>query len=150
MRLRDLVLLGAPDRQSSATVTDALREAHSMQEAELLSTYVDRLTSSAGLLIDCRSALDFPEGNTAVVVVRGMRSLLWSQDLAGPGNRGLAPSSCEWHVGSGSGSARRRFHQITARAAEFFLGDVAGIGEAPPDCTEVDDQEICVIFASRM
>ncbi|MFJ2646194.1 hypothetical protein ACIO1C_05625 [Streptomyces sp. NPDC087420] len=53
---------------------DPLREVDALQEAQLLDSRVCHLTSTAALLFELRTSLQFEVGNSALLVVRGLRS----------------------------------------------------------------------------
>jgi hypothetical protein len=59
---------------------DTLREADALQEAQLIDLRVSALRSTAGLLFEFRTSLQFDEGNAALLIVRDLRDLRWCRD----------------------------------------------------------------------
>lgn len=96
------------------------------------------------LLFDCRGALQVDEGNTAVVVVHGLSHLAWTAE---PAPRGRMNRAVElWTPASRSEAFtltaalwRAGTLELRGRAAEFFLGDVPGCDDPPPNFV-VDDE----------
>ncbi|TRV71557.1 hypothetical protein FKN01_31580 [Streptomyces sp. 130] len=117
---------------------DPLREPDALQEVGLLDCRICPLTGRAGLLLDMRTALQYRAGNAALLVVRGLQAFRWHEEAL---ERGLlnfavmssAPSTVKktWQMDIGlfpDGELR-----VAGTAAEFYLVDVNGIPEAPPD-----------------
>ncbi len=122
---------------------DALTERGALQEAQLLDARVDVLRSTAWLLFDCRGALQIEMGNTAIIAAQGVRRLSW---VASPRGRltawsvvDSAPSVAEgaWSLSLAFAPSARL--ELEAESAEFYVGDVPGCDEAPPDYGEDDD-----------
>jgi len=129
-----------------APVMDALSEAGALQEAQLLDVRVCALTSTVGLLFDLRTALQLRTANTAVVVGRGVQEFSWSAE-----HRKTARTA--WNV-AGSEPARgdlfslslaffpRASLRLVSERAEFYVGEVPGLGATPPDYGFDDDARI--------
>jgi hypothetical protein len=141
-------LLDDPCRRKHAAMpeADALTESDALQEAQLLDVRLDALRSSVWLLFDCRGALQIEMGNTAVIVAYGLRRFSW---VAQPRGRLTARTvvSSEPIVRGGLWSLSLGFVpsarlELEADAAEFFVGDVPGCDEAPPNYTETDEPTI--------
>lgn len=146
MRIDDLLL---PDRALRVYVPlpdmDPLTEEDALQEAQVVGVRFDALAMVAGILFELRQALQLREANTGVLVAHGVRELAW----AGPG-RDTALTA--WSVGSSVPRVEDRFFglslvmwphpgarlSLTAESAAFFVGDVPGFPEAPPDYTVRD------------
>jgi hypothetical protein len=137
--VEDLLSLDAELRRFAAQPEmDPLTENDALQEAQLLDVRIDALRSTVGLLFELRVALQLREANTGVLVAHGVRKISWS----------VSPRSTvrtAWNiVASTPLCADRLFSlnlelwpegrlELSAEKAGFFVGDVAGIGEAPPD-----------------
>jgi hypothetical protein len=127
---------------------DPLTEDDALQEAQLLDVRFDTLSSTVGLLFELRSALQLREGNTGVLLARGVRELSWSA-----GQRPTARTA--WTVGgSVTSNAGRLFGlklgmwpapgaqlSLVAESASFFAGDVPGLDRIPD---YVDDDEATI------
>ena len=141
-------LLVDPRRREHAAMpeADALTESGALQEAQLLDVRLDVLRSTAWLLFDCRGALQIEMGNTAVISAHGVRRLSWVAKARGrltswsvvASNPSVIDST--WSLSLAFAPNARL--ELEAESAEFFVGDVAGCDEAPPDYTEADDETI--------
>jgi hypothetical protein len=131
---------------------DPLTEDDALQEAQLLDVRFDALRSTVGLLFELRLALQLREGNTGVLVGRGLRELSWTA-----GSRSTHRTA--WTVG---GSLPRNESQLfglqlglwpnarlvlRAESASFFVGDVPGLDRIP-NYAEDDDATIRAHLAS--
>lgn len=125
---------------------DALVEPDALLEAALLDVKVDTTTSSVWLLFDCQGALQLEMGNTAVVVVRDVTDLQWRTE---PRTQRMWRAVMGWQPAASddgfsciadltSGSRL----QVAGAAAEFYVGDIPGGDEPPPDFTSTSDAEI--------
>jgi hypothetical protein len=86
--------------------------------------------------------------NTALVVARGVERLAWSADVpTGPGRM------AHYVMSSRPDIRDRRFSivigclqactvELTAASAEFFVGDIPDLPEAPPDFGRDDEETI--------
>lgn len=147
-------LLVWPNRRSLAAApeADALVEPDALLEAALLDVKLDATTSSAWLLFDCRGAVQLEMGNTAVVVVHGVTDIQWRTQpseqrrwRAVMGWRPMASGagfSCAAELTSGSSL------QVVGSTAEFYVGDIPGGDDPPPDFTAATDAEIRAGLAS--
>lgn len=146
MRIDDLLHLDSALRQyASLPEVDPLTEEDALQEAHVLDIRFDALAGVAGILFELRQALQLFEASTGVLVASGVRELGWT----GPA-RDTALTA--WSVGSSVPSATDGLFglslvmwphpgaRLTLRAASaaFFVGDVPGLAEAPPDYTDRD------------
>jgi hypothetical protein len=146
MRIEELLV--DPRRREHAAMpeADALTEVDALQEAQLLDVRLDALRSTVWLLFDCRGALQIEMGNTAVIVAYGLHRFSW---VAQPRGRLTA-----WTVVSSEPVARGGVWSLSlafvpsarleleADSAEFFVGNVPGGDEAPPNYMEADDATI--------
>lgn len=147
-------LLVWPGRRSLAAVPemDALADVDALLEAALLDIRFDATTSSVWLLFDCRGALHLEMGNAALVVVRGVTALQWQADPR-PGR--LWRAVMGWRPVTGAGmfsvtvdlSPASRL-QVNGAGAEFYVGDIPGGDDAPPNFMTANDQEIRAGLAS--
>jgi hypothetical protein len=142
-------LLQDPGRRELAASpeADALTEPDALQEAYLVGVHVHAVLGQAWLLFDCRGALQIEMGNTAIVAVHGLRSFTWTAEP-----RGL--NRTQWTVVSWVPNAVGSVWQVTAGmtpsaqltvsgdAAEFYVGNIPGGDEPPPDFGEASDGEI--------
>lgn len=141
-------LLVDPRRRGHAASpeADALTASGALQEAQLLDVRVDVLRSTIWLLFDCRGALQIEMGNTAVIAAHGLRRFSWAGKPRGRLTAWSVVAS-EPSVGEGSWFLSLSFApsarlDLEAESAEFFVGDVPGCDEAPPDYTDADDETI--------
>lgn len=122
---------------------DPLREADALQEAQLLDSRVCQLTSTAALLFELRTSLQFESGNAALLVVRGLHSFGWnSPAVQGPLTALTVVSSVPDRLND---SFRARFAffpdaqlEVVGELAEFHVLAVEGVGDVPPDYTDGD------------
>ncbi|MFW5419787.1 hypothetical protein J0910_24515 [Nocardiopsis sp. CNT-189] len=96
------------------------------------------MTSVAALLFEMRTALQFKDGNAALLVVRNLRSFDWSSSAARTPLRALTALSSTPDRTGNSFHIKLDFHPeaelaITGDLAEFYLLDVEKIGEVPPN-----------------
>jgi hypothetical protein len=124
---------------------DPLRERDVLLEAQLLDARLDLLSGSIGLLFETRVALQIDRGNTGLLVLRGPRDFRWLSGVP------LRPMRAHWLASSTPGSDGEGFSMrlgfglqesgsvlnLTGAVAEFYVGDVPGLEEAPPDYTGV-------------
>ncbi|WP_157488781.1 hypothetical protein [Pseudofrankia sp. DC12] len=122
---------------------DPLRVVDALQEVQLLDCKVSPLTATAALLFELRTALQIDIGNSAVLVVRGLRKFSWSW-LAG-----YRPLVAATIVSSAPKFDLDSFTMefglfpdadliVTGNSAEFYLLEVDGIGEAIPNYVDAD------------
>ncbi|MGL5850618.1 MAG: hypothetical protein ACRCZD_07505, partial [Phycicoccus sp.] len=144
MKLDDLLLLDQAHRSyASLPEMDPLTEEDALQEVQLVDVRFDALAGVLGVIFELRQAQQLREANTGVLVARGVRAVAWN-----------APSRdsplTAWSVGSSVPRARDRLFELTlvlwphpgaglsltAESAAFFVGDVAGLSEEPPDYSD--------------
>jgi len=143
-------VLESPDRRDHAAMPemDALREAHALQEADLVDVRFDARRSALAMLFDLRVALQFRLANTAALVMRNVEQFQWTaSEPLGFGRvahyvMGSKPAikgtlftfelAClsGWHLNA------------AASSAEFFVGDVPGLPDAQPNFVEDEERVI--------
>ncbi|MFG2776011.1 hypothetical protein [Streptomyces sp. NPDC048350] len=122
---------------------DPLREVDALQETQLLDSRVCHLTSTAALLFELRTALQFDSGNAALLVVRDLNFFEWKSSAA-PG------PLVSWTVVSNSPGRRNGGFcvqlgffpdaqlELAGDLAEFYVLEVDGIGDVPPNYSDMD------------
>lgn len=146
MKIHDLFRLGPALREyDSLAETNPLTNEDALQEAQVLDVRLDALAGRVGILFELRQALQLQEANTGVLVAQGVRELKWS----GP-SRDTALTA--WSIGSSVPSAKDRLFglnlvmwpypgahlSLIAEHAAFFVGEVPGLLDAPPDFSAQD------------
>jgi hypothetical protein len=128
---------------------DPLTEEGALQEAQLLDVRFDAMSGIIAVLFELRLALQLREGNTGVLVARGVRELSWE-------GRQRSAALTAWSVGSSSPSAENGLFGLSlvmwphpgarlsliAEAAAFYAGDVPGLPEVPPDYGQGDRRAV--------
>ena len=143
-------MLDDPGRRAYAAQpeVDLLTERDALQEADLVGIRVDVGESRVAALFDLRQALQFREGETAVLVAHGVEQLEWSGEGSQRAHRMAHPvmSSIPDH---GEGRVRLVLEclrgarlTVVAASGEFFVGNVPGLPEAPPNFIEDDESTI--------
>lgn len=142
-------LLSSPVRRDHAAMPemDALVDCDALEEADLVDVRFGADDSSLAMLLDLRTALQFRLANTAVVL-RGVEEFRWV--TGGPrGSRRAA----HYVMSSQPGVQTDRFTlelvcqrgwrlNAIATSAEFFVGDIPDLPEAPPNFVEDDEQRV--------
>ncbi|HCO02150.1 MAG TPA: hypothetical protein DIT48_02060 [Actinobacteria bacterium] len=80
MMIEELLLAGPIPGEDPGWRADALNQRGALDEAQLLDVRFLTVESSVSLLFDCRIALQIRQGNTAVLVVRGLRLFEWDAE----------------------------------------------------------------------
>jgi hypothetical protein len=143
-------LLRHPDRRSLAAQPEAdlLTERDALQEADIVDVRLDAGHARLEVLFDLRQALQFRDADTAVLVVTGLERFEWAGQAPATDHRMAHPvmSSMPAHA---DGRIRLLFEclpdvqiSIDAASAEFFVGSIPGLPEAPPNF--VDDDEVTI------
>ncbi|MEV6117634.1 hypothetical protein AB0L59_35445 [Streptomyces sp. NPDC052109] len=132
---------------AEAAAPDPLREADALQEAQLLDSRVCQLTSTAALLFELRTSLQFDTGNAALLVVRGLSSFGWKSSVVQVPLAALTVVSSLPDRAADSFRARFEFFpdaqlDVAGKQAEFYVLEVDGIGDVPPDYTELSQERI--------
>jgi hypothetical protein len=145
--INDLVHARSYPEVIGSVEVDPLREADALQEAQLLDSRVCHLTSTAALLFELRTSLQFEVGNSALIVVRGLRSFDWKPPTKQfPLAALTVVSSTADRLGD---SHRARFEffpeahlAVSGDLAEFYVLEVEGIGDVPPDYSSGDLKKV--------
>jgi hypothetical protein len=126
---------------------DPFLDEGALDGAYVLDIRFDALRSRAWMLFDCRGALQVVTGNTAVLVVNEVRSFSWADNDAPKPRRQRSvgvwrPSSANgnWAVHMGFESSSHLL--ITGSGGEFFVGDIPGGDDAPPDFMTATEEEM--------
>lgn len=144
-------LLRNPERRDHAAMpeTDALTEVDGLQEADLVDARLDVARSLLVVLFDLRTSLQFRMANTAVLVMHDVAEVQWVADERWEHRRRVA----HYVMSSKPNIEGDRFTfelvclrgwrlSAVASTAEFFVGDVPDLPEAPPSFVEDDEQTI--------
>lgn len=125
---------------------DALTEPEALDEAALIDMRFNAVDSSAWLLFDCRGALQVRAGNTAIVVLKSIRTLEWKCSQPKPRAWRYVLG---WESASHGSVLQVKFFaddtgefRATCLAGEFHVGDIPGGDEAPPDFVSATDEEV--------
>jgi hypothetical protein len=141
-------LLTSPTRLSLAASVETAHLLHEgmLEEAALFDIRLNAVDATAWLLFDCKGALQIRRGNTAIVVLRGVRSLEWNTPALAPR---MWQRVAGWRTRTEAGGERSlalalEVAEVRAvfKAAEFLVGDVPGADDAPPDFADATDGEI--------
>ncbi|QTX04089.1 hypothetical protein [Agromyces archimandritae] len=139
---------GSHDEYASTLEMNPLTDRDALLEAQILDIRLDALTRMVGVIFDLRQALQLRQGNTGLLVGRGVRAAAWTGSA-----RDTALTA--WTVGGSVPKVRNRGFtldlamwpapgarlELTAESAAFFTGDAPGLGEAPPDL-DVNDRRM--------
>jgi hypothetical protein len=118
---------------------DPLKEQDALDDVQLLDCRVCPTANRAALLFEMRSALHYPTGNAALLVVRGLRSFHWN---GAPQEHKLmaftVTSSRPSGITGGGWQLDLEFfpdgkNSVSGDRADFYLLDVHGIPEGPPN-----------------
>ncbi|WP_372407413.1 hypothetical protein [Streptomyces luteireticuli] len=145
--MNDLVQGGLYSAVLDSTELDPLREEDALQEAQLLDSRVCYLTSTAAVIFELRTSLHFYVGNSALLVVRGLRSFDWNSPTR------LTPLAALTVMSSIPGQLGESFHvkfglfpeahlSLVGDLAEFYVLESEGLGEAPPDYSSLDLRQV--------
>ncbi|MFE6977221.1 hypothetical protein [Streptomyces sp. NPDC057682] len=117
---------------------DPFKRNDALEDAQLLDSRVCPTANRAALLFDMRTASCYPTGNSALLVVRGLRSFQWdgvpqSQKLMAFS----AVSSRPRELGTGGFRMDLEFFpdgkfSVSGDRADFYLLEVHGLPETPP------------------
>lgn len=145
MRIADLLVDPERGRGAPPPESDALTEDGALAETALLDRRLDLTTSDLWLLFDCRGALQLRNGNAAVVVINKITKLSWEAERR---ERRTWRAVMGWSPGAQSGQLtivaeiNPGGRLIAGTGGEFFVGNIAGSDEPPPDFTSATDAEV--------
>jgi hypothetical protein len=139
VKIEDFLYDDARHRVARPPEADALRQPDALQEAVLVDLRMNFVEGSAWILLDCRGALHVPEANTAVLVLLGVNHASWQLPATGTF---AWQTVIDWKVSDVDGGIELSIGllaggDVVVRAArgEYFVGDVPGGDDAPPDFT---------------
>jgi len=146
MRIEDLLIWPGRKSLGGQPESDALREEDALLEAALVDVRIDAINSTAWLLFDLKGAINLEIGNTAVVAVHGVTDLQWESDPKG-GRSWCSVMSWMPEVVQGMFVIRAQMLfgpllQVRGKEAEFYVGDVPGGDDAPPNFSSASDKEV--------
>jgi hypothetical protein len=126
--------------------SDPFTNESALDDAQVLDLRYDGVNGIAGVLLELRVAMGFTEGNAALLVARGVEALTWRSEIVehriarhvGPvvAERGGPGVRLSLNLGQSASVA------IMARRAAFYVLEVAGIGDAPPDYGQNDEAAV--------
>jgi hypothetical protein len=152
MRVRDLLAGAALSGLVGSPEMDPLTEKGALQEARLNEMVFDAVNKRVGLLFDLRGALQLRTAYTGLLVLSAVEDFSWNSDPR-------LTLRTAWNVvGSepvnegGVVNLRLFFFpdaemSVVARSAAFYVGDVPGLPDTPPDFAG-DDDEVAAGMAS--
>jgi hypothetical protein len=146
MRIADLLV--DPDRGRGAPPpeSDALTEDGALAETALLDLRLDLTTSDLWLLFDCRGALQLRNGNAAVIVINKITKLSWEAERRERRTWraviGWSPSVEPGRLTIVVDAVPGGRLELTGSGGEFFVGNIPGGDEPPPDFTSTTGAEI--------
>lgn len=130
---------------------DALREEDALDEAGLLGVRFNAVDSCLWLLVDCRDALQFRAGYTAIVVLNSVQQFEWRCTERSPRYwhrlGGWKPTVNGDHLTLEFGTGWGATFRATGESGGFYVGSVPGDDLAPPDLTCASDEEVRAGFA---
>jgi hypothetical protein len=151
--IEDFLTARSRQRVPPSLEADPLRERGALEGAALLDVRMSAVWTCAWLLFDCKGALNIQEGNSALLVAHNVSRFSWvcREEEDGPKNRAverweLIDNDVEWGVEALLW--RNVTLTLQARHCEFFVGDVPGGDDAPPDYVADDDETIRAGLAS--
>lgn len=125
---------------------DALTETDALLEAALLEVSLDVTTGETRLLFDCRGALQIRGGNTAIVVVRGVSEFRWTTVAR---ERRTWQAVMSWEprphpsgLAISAALAPDADLHVIGSGGEFYVGDIPGGDEPPPNFASASPEEI--------
>jgi hypothetical protein len=136
--IEDLLFASDLRRHDGSPEMDPLTEADALQEAQLLDLRFDALRSSVGLIFELRTALQLREANTGLLVAHGVREIAWSANIR-------STDRAAWNVMRSTPHCEDRLFTLNivmspqarltlvAQSAGFYVLDVPGLDDAPPD-----------------
>lgn len=129
-------------------------DADALAECALVDARLDMINSDAWLMFDCRGALQIEEGNTAVVVVHGVTEFRW-QTVGREGRTWRSVMGSEANVGHTTIEITVHAEptgqlKVRGTTAAFFVGNVPGGDDPPPDFVSATNAEISRGMASYL
>lgn len=125
--------------------SDPFTEEDALDEAQVLDVRVDAVNGLVGVLLELRLAMGFTDGDTALLVLRDVESFSWRAEPAA-GRRvrevsGVAVDRSGGRVRLSLELGRGQALTCAGSSAQFYVLEVEGLDEAPPDYTG-DDEDV--------
>lgn len=146
MNIEEFLLSDARYDVDAQPEADALRLLDALQESALVDLRVNVVESSAWILLDCRGALQVREANTAVLVLLGVDHGSWRLP---PTGTFAWQTVIDWEVSEVGGGIELSIGLLAggdvvvrALGGEYFVGDVPGGDDAPPDFTTATHAQV--------
>jgi hypothetical protein len=128
--------------------TDALAEQDALREADLVDVRFAADRQSMVMLFDLRTSLQFRMANAAVLAMMGVNQLQWNTDVLRQPRR-----SAHYVMSSKPCWAKDHFTlelsclggwlvNANALGAQFLVGNMSQLPEAPPDFVEDDEETV--------
>ncbi|MEV6439829.1 hypothetical protein [Streptomyces anulatus] len=130
-----------PFRSSEPIVCDPFTQDDALFDTQLLDCRVCPTSNRAALLLDMRTAEWFPMGNAAILVVHGLQSFHWAGSSTGQPLMAFSVQDSKPSVAAGRFRLDLEFFpdgnlSVVGGRADFYLLEVHGIPQAPPNYTE--------------
>ncbi|MEU3826596.1 hypothetical protein GT045_05625 [Streptomyces sp. SID486] len=138
-RIEDLFTAQEYRRAPEAAAWDPFAQDDVLHDTQLLDARVCPTANRAALLFDMRTASYFPTGNAALVVVRGLQAFHWTGAAQSLPLMAFSVMSSRMSAVSGGGLRMDlEFFpdgefSVSGERADFYLLEVRGISEAPPN-----------------
>lgn len=147
MKISELLQHSTRRSFSAVPEMNALTEFDALIEASIIKMHFDYVLRTVWYIIDCKGALEIRAGNTALLAIHDIERFSWRNQVERSPRlnwtildwRPIASPS-NWQLNAmtlPSGDL-----ELVGKSAEFFVGDVPGCDDAPPDFTTSTDQEI--------
>lgn len=144
--LADLWRSPSPDLAPAPLDADPFTDESALEEAQVLDVRFDAVNGIVGVLLEMRLAGMYDEGNAALLTARGVESLTVSADVVG---HRLVREVSAVVTERVAGRVRLGLHvtassalSVVADEVDFWLLEVDGIGEAPPDYGDPDESAV--------
>jgi hypothetical protein len=145
MTIEELLTIAPRRFDVAEPEADALRDLDALQEADLVDVRVSAQSATVAVLLDLRTALQYRHANTAVLAWRGVEELRWSSTEPSGSHR-----VAHYVMSSVPGRDGGRYAlelaclrgwqlAVVALAADFYVGDIPDLPEAPPDFGEDEE-----------
>lgn len=142
--VEDLLWAQPPGPAVPRPEMDPLTEVDALQEAQLLDVRVHALSSTVGLLFEMRTALQLRAGNAAVLAAHGAIEFTWSAESRLTSRTAWNVVGSEPAVDGSTFSLELDFWpssllNVVATSAAFYVIEVPGLGESPPNYLTDDE-----------
>jgi hypothetical protein len=138
MTLDELLSVQASHGRGVSSDVNPLTEENALQEAQMLDIRFDAVRSSVGVLYDLRTALQLQTANTGVFVATKVRDVTWSSEQRSPAHTAWnvissVPNRVDGRITLSLMMYPQASLRVIAQSAVFYVVEVPGIGDAPPD-----------------